>query len=370
MLSSVSDPAGEGDAQFVSGQREVLSACLDCGLLAIEDGEEWSRLTPPIVVIQERRAVRNGVGLTNRMDRYLAAYQRAWDFVLEEVGHSSIPDRHRMMLLREASRAAASLLTSLLREVTDVHFGELRRGTQTRAQRLAELVRKILAGEPVDVRELDYDFDVEHVGMIATGVDAEKALNALVKRFGRQLLAVPQDDGTVWAWLGGRPNLSAADIGLHLRDGAYANMAVVIGRPAAAIAGFRQTHRLAQAARLVARRGLQRITLYDDVELAAHAVHDDAFAISLVEKYIAWLDRDPHGAMLRQTLKAFFDAGRNEGKAAKVLGRHRHTVERRLDRVEKIIGRPLYTCYAAVEVALMLAELEDHSGESTESPWP
>jgi hypothetical protein len=367
-FSSVPDPVSEGDARFVFGEREVVSACLDCSLLAIEYGGEWSGPIPPAVILQERRAVRNGICVTARVDRYLAAYQRAWDFVLTEAQYSDVPGGHKALLLREASMAASTLLAGLLREVVDVHFGELRRGAQTHAQRMAELVLSILAGKPVDVRELDYDFDVEHVGVIATGEGAEKELELAAKRLGHSLLAVRQDDGTIWAWLGGLPGALVADIQRRLRHSG--DVAAVISRPAVGIAGFRRTHRLAQAALRVARCRPERITLYDDVELVAHALQDDACASSMIETYITPLDGDHQGSELRQTLKAFFEAGLNEGKAGTLLGKHRHTVERRLDKVGKLIGRPLYECYSAVEVALMLAELRDHPGKHSESPWP
>jgi hypothetical protein len=366
-VNSSPDQLGQSDVQFVFGDREVASACLDCALLAIEYGEDWSGPIPPTVILQERRAIQNGVSVLDRLDRYLAAYQRAWLFVLEETRFSDIPSNGKMALLREASMASSTLLWRLLREVLDVHLSELFRAAQTRTQRTADLVREILAGNPVDLNELDYELDVDHVALIAIGPDAKKGLELVANRLGRRLLAVPQADGTLWAWLSGLRTTTTADIHRCFVESVDPSAAAIISRSSHGVAGFRATHRLAKAALLVARGRPDRITLYEDVELAALAMQDDALANSLVETYIAPLDRDHQGAQLRQTLKALFQAGLNEEKAGKLLDRHRHTVERRIVKIRKLIGRPLHECYAAIETALMVAESRRRHPDS---PWP
>jgi sugar diacid utilization regulator len=308
--------------------------------------------------VQARRTAGLGVGLSTDLDRYRATYKAAWDFVLEEIGHSKVSERHKRIVLREASAVTTSLLARLLAEVTEVHFGELKRFSQTSTQRRARLVRRILAGERVDQRELDYDFNAEHLAVVGTGTDVEKVLETLSRRLGRQLLLMPQDDGTVSAWLRGS-SFSLADFKRELNDVAYANVTLAIGRPASRVAGFRRTYRLAQAAFLVAQYWPQRITWYDDVAREAHALKDDDYATSLIETYIAPLDKGRQGANLRQTLKAFYATGYNEAKAAKLLKIHRHTVERHLDRTKELIGRELHTCHGEIELALRLVELQD-----------
>ena len=361
ILAYARGAAAEGaneDTQFLVGQAQLVSACLDLGLMAIEQSEEWSGPIPPIVVVQARRAVRNGVSLAVALHRYLTGYALAWDCVLEEVMSGETPEAYRATLLRQSWAAAASLLARVLAQAADAHIGGLRRGVQTRGQRCAELVGRLLAGAPVDVSELDYDFDQEHLGVIATGLGAEETVAILAERLDRQLLSAPQIDGSVWAWLGGRPGLSVANMERHLPADRFAEVVVAIGDPGCGRAGFRLTHRLAQAALLVAQRRRQRITRYVDVALEAHALHDPAFASSLVAAYVAPLEGERRGAVLLETLQAFYATGRNESKAAQALEVGRHTVQRRLGRVEQIIGRPLYACHAEIEVALRLAALD------------
>ncbi len=137
-------------------------------------------------------------------------------------------------------------------------------------------------------------------------------------------------------------------------------MSLAIGEPGRGVKGFRLTHRQAQAAQLVALRRPQWLTRYSDVALLAFALRDEALARSLVDIYLSPLDGPRQGSpVLRQTLRAYFAAERNASSAAVALGVARQTVENRLHRVEKKLGRLLPTCLAELEVALRLEELGD-----------
>jgi DNA-binding PucR family transcriptional regulator len=83
---------------------------------------------------------------------------------------------------------------------------------------------------------------------------------------------------------------------------------------------------------------------------------------------MAPLDRHgSSGVVLRETLRAYLASGRNAVTAAAALGIDRHTVQRRLRKVEDTLGRILPTCHAELEVALGLDELEAQ-GASAERP--
>jgi hypothetical protein len=369
MLSSVPDLVRVQDSQLTLGWSEVAGACLDCGLLAIEHGEEWPGPIPPIVVIQERRAARDGIDLSVSVARYITAYKLAWDFVLEEFGDDSISDRNRTLVLRRMSMATMSLLSRLLAEVTQVHFSELKHGMRTSAQKNAGLARRILAGERVNEDEIHYDFDAEHVGVIGWGEGAAKALAGVADRLGYQRWIVSNDDGTVWAWLCTSRGCMTADIKKALGSDTCASVSAAIGDPVEGLAGFRDTHGLAQAAYLVAQLSRERITRYADVAREARALQDPLHTKWLMRTYITPVVEHHDGAMLLRTLEKFYDAAHVVDKAAKLLGIGRHTVERHLDRIGELIGRDLRTCHAEMELALKLAQLHDGSSESTDSSW-
>ena len=51
--------------------------------------------------------------------------------------------------------------------------------------------------------ELDYELEGWHLGVIATGAGAARAVRELAAGVDRRLLSVVQDERSVWAWLGG-----------------------------------------------------------------------------------------------------------------------------------------------------------------------
>jgi hypothetical protein len=83
-------------------------------------------------------------------------------------------------------------------------------------QRRVEIVRKLLAGEPVDQAELDglgYQLHAFwHLGVIATDDDASDVLSRLRIGLGCKLLWVPSDDGVIWGWLGGQHELAVCGL--------------------------------------------------------------------------------------------------------------------------------------------------------------
>jgi DNA-binding PucR family transcriptional regulator len=132
----------------------------------------------------------------------------------------------------------------------------------------------------------------------------------------------------------------------------------VVGEPAWGVEGWRLSHQQAQAAFVVALRRPRAFTRYGDVALLASALKDELLAGTLVEVYLAPLDRQrDRGAVSRQTLRAYFAAARNTTSAAAGLGVARRTVENRLRAIETLLGRPLHRCSAELEVALHLHDM-------------
>ena len=61
-------------------------------------------------------------------------------------------------------------------------------------------------------------------------------------------------------------------------------------------------------------------------------------------------------------LRAYFRAGRNVSSAAAALGLNRRTLSKRLQSAERILGRPLESLAADLEIALSLEALEAPTG--------
>jgi hypothetical protein len=362
---AVPEPGGERDWEYVQGLRTAVAAAVEFGFAGLERGEEPAGGIPSEAVAQARLAARSGVGLDAVLRRYIVGHALLWDYVMQEADRVRWTGRGSG--LREMSRAQASLLDQLVIAVTREHIAELQRATRSREHRLLERVRILLAGEHPAAdsppggldRELDYDLDGGHLGVIAVGAGSEAAMRTVAERLQRRLLCVAPERGTVWAWLGGRHALSVADFERACSEQMQGDVRFVLGEPGSGVEGWRFTHRQARAALLVAQRRPQRVTRYADVALLAAALGDDLLARSLNEIYLSALEGARGGAAaLGETLRAYFAAEHNASSAASALGVARGTVESRLRLVEERLGRPLHSCPAELEVALRLAALD------------
>ncbi len=351
---TLSEPGNEEDPEYVAGLRETVAESLEFALVHIEKGEEWTGPIPTAAAQQARRSARAGVRLDTVLRRYAAGDRLLGDFIMDEA------DRFPSQALRTVLRAHGPQVDRLMAAVATEYMDEVARMRRSPTQRLAERVQRLVAGEdPGDIGGLEYTFDAWHLGMIVKGPGAEACARALATALDCQVLVVPRGSGIVWAWLAARRPLAVADLERQLADGVAGDATLAFGEPRSGLDGWRLTHREAQAAQEVMLRKPQQITRARDVILVAAVLRDDALAKSLFETYLAPLEgHGDSGAVLRETLRAYFSAGLNAATAAAALAVDRHTVQRRLRKVEEALGRLLPDCHAELVVALSLEELE------------
>lgn len=353
---AVPDRVGDTDTEYVLGLRAAVAAAVDYGLTGIEREEDWSAPVPSAAVLQAARAARSGVGLDTVLLRYIAGYTLLGDYAMEEAQRGGSSGAEQRYLRRRQAVLLGRITTAIVNE----HQRELERIARSPNQRLAERIRRLLAGEPADGAELGYELDMWHLGVIATGLNAQQAVRKLSEELGCHVLVVSRSEETVWAWFGDQRKPAMADIVRLLLAKSRTNVSLAIGEPAIGIKGFRLTHRQAQAALLVALRKPQWLTRYADVALLALALRDEMLARSLVDIYLSPLDGSRKSSpVLRQTLRAYFAAERNASPAAAALGVARHTIENRLRKVEDRLGRRLTTCLAELEIAIRVEECAD-----------
>lgn len=352
---TLSESVGEEDPEYVAGLKATVSESLDFALVHIEKGEEWTGPIPSTAAEQARRSARAGVRLDTVLRRYAAGDRLLGDFIMDE------DDRFPSHALRRVLRVHGPQVDRLMAAVATEYMDEVARMRRSPTQRLAERVQRLVAGEaPADVGGLEYAFDAWHLGMIVKGAKAEACVRAIGSRLGSQVLVVPRGDGIVWGWLGARRPLAAPDLEDLLSDEVAGEASLAVGEPRHGLDGWRLTHREAQAAQEVMLLKPQRLTRARDVILVAAVLRDDALAKSLFETYLAPLEgHGDSGAVLRETLRAYFSAGLNAATAAAALAVDRHTVQRRLRKVEEAFGRLLPDCHAELVVALGLEELEE-----------
>jgi PucR C-terminal helix-turn-helix domain/GGDEF-like domain len=353
---AMSGPVGDEDAEYVAGLQAAVTAAVEFSFAGIEQGEAWEGPIPRAAVVQAHRAARYGVSLDTVLRRYAAGERLLGYFVMDEA------DRFPGDALRDVLRTQGVLVDRLMAAIGTEYMREVDRAGGSSEQHRAEHVQRLLAGTLVGPVELDYELDAWHVGLIATGADAAKIVEGFAEGLRCQLLLVPRDE-SVWAWLGGQRRLMIADIERLFSDNGRAGVSLAVGEVASGVDGWRMTHWQAQRALWVALRDPQAFTRYADVLLLASALQDDVLARSLKEVYLSPLGSKKNGAAVSyETLRTYFAVGRNAAKAAASLEVDRHTVERRLHRIEERLGRSLHTCQAELEVALRLDTLGAAAG--------
>lgn len=349
--NAISDFDEVPDHAYSQGLRSTVRAALDYALDVIERGEEQVRL-PRQLLIQARSAAHRGVPLDTVLRRYVAGYTLLGDFLARESAGGGSD-----MTLAQLLPNRAAVLDGLIASVSAEYQGELdRHAGSSSARRYAERVRRLVDGGPIAGSELPYDFDRFHLALVAQGVGCEERLRDLTQSVDcRALVAIPHAD-VAWAWIGTRSPLDPDSLDLDTRG---PSLAIALGESAEGLAGWRLTHRQAEAAMEVARRDPGSAVRYRDVAILATALGDDVLAASLRDLYIAPLRKQRDGGEVAlETLRAYLAADRNASSAAAALGVNRNTIAERLRAIEAAIGRPLSACGPELEAALRLAKLD------------
>ena len=353
-VRQLAEPAEGNDPEYRAGLRATVAEGVDYALLGIERGEGWDGPIPDAAAAQARRAARSGVKLDTVLRRYAAADRLLGEFVLDEA--AQLPNEAMRQLLRSQGPHVDRIMAS----VSAVYMEELEQMRRSPAQRVAERVQRLLAGNaPLDAASLDYELDAWHLGLVVSGARAHVAARTLAAGLSRQPLIVPRGQDSAWAWLGGQRRLAVDEVERYLGAGVLGDVKLSVGEPRRGLEGWRLTHHEARAAHQVMLRRPQPLTRASDVILLAAVLRDELLAKSLRQTYLAPLDdQGDAGVGLRETLRAYIDAGFNAATAAAALGVDRHTVQRRLRKTEEALGRLLHTCHAEIEVALAVEELD------------
>jgi PucR C-terminal helix-turn-helix domain len=339
------------DPEYRRGLRAAVPVAISYGLVAIELGD-----IPPIpaeLLAQARLDVRYEVALGDVLKRYVAGRSLFDDFVFEEIEKSpKLAGRWSKTLLR----SQAMLFEHLIGAVADEYDREARAMSRAGQTTVTERINRLLAGELLDTSRLEYDFGGHHVGVVAEGEDVTRSIRSLAKAIdARLLLAEPQED-VAWAWIGTRRPVDRGDIGVWVAKHWPEQLRLALGEAGLGLVGWRLTHHQARAAFTHACHGQVRVARYADVALDVSVAQDQLLMASLKAIYLAPLERQRgNGAILRETLSAYFAADRNRASAAAALGVSRQTVAKRLRTVEEALSQSLIDRAPDLELALRVA---------------
>jgi hypothetical protein len=354
-IHAIADPAEVADPEYRDGLRAALKAALDYGLAAIERGEEWAPQIPAVLLTQARIASRSKVSLDTVLRRYFAGYTLLADFLMAEVRNGNLLEGTDLQSLL---RSQATLFDRLLVAVSNEHARERELRPDSLALRRAERVRRLLEGEFLETAGLAYEFEAHHMSVIVQGSVEEKDICSLAQSLDCQVLSIAGDEDTELIWLGSRRKSDPDRICSGISRWCSSNLTVAVGEPAPGLAGWRLSHQQARAALRVARRTPGSFARYSDVALLASVLQDDLLAASLHNLYIRPLQHgSDNGAVLVQSLRAYFAAERNVSSAAAELGVSRQAVDKRLRVAEQRLGRRLGDCGVDLDVALSVDAL-------------
>lgn len=380
-LREVPEYLRAGDPAIALVARDSIAALLrHTSDVLRETPDGWEHL-PAAAVEEARVAARGGVPWVAFDRCFRVGHAVLWERLLEASERWPLEAGERTALLRRLSRLLFDYMDRVVAELAEVHGRERDRQIRGRERQRIAWVRELLANVPGARALHDHPLDRPHLGVVAAGPEAERAITGLAHALGGVALVVPADDAaTRWGWISGAPALEGAWAAVARRHGealrgdaaagaggrgggaagggdARLATSLAIGAVAAGADGFRLTHRQAREAAAVARRAGAATVLYEDVALEALALRDERAARDFVEHELGPLLRDERrGEVLLQTLDACVRASWTTAAAAALLGVHERTVGYRLATVEQRLGRPLVR-RAELAAALRLRRL-------------
>jgi PucR C-terminal helix-turn-helix domain len=328
---------------------------------SFEVGLDWSPTLPPTVATYIRYLAREEVPME--------AVMRVCSLVggvFVEVVFSKLGDDEAKLALSYLAGWGSGNFDRLLNAFAAEYTGELERLSKSPTSDLRKRVGKQLRGAFDDAVGPGYRLDARHIALIVVGARGDLACRRLAEQVGADLLIVPDAEDTWWAWLGAHREIGFAELERALPLNG-AELAVSVGEPRPGGNGWRLTHHEAQSALPIARLEAPGLVRYSNVALLASAFSDEATGRSLMDRYLRPLDGHRDADDLRQTLRTYFELNCNAVSTASSLGVNRHTVQRRLKRVEEAIGEPSSDRQAEFGVALRLEQLTERTRATAHS---
>lgn len=355
--------------------RVLLRASIEANLSAImhlvQNGIplEQHRLPTAAAAYAERLAQR-GVSANSLVRAYHMGMDDLKEYHLEEVRALDVPAEMQLRLIQHMNDAFYRYIDRATLDVLEVHDAEQRRWSAAAGNVVSATVHQLLSGgdPPADLlARTGLVLGQHHVGLVLWSDDASvdhlRTLESAVRHLagpGGAPLFCAIDLGTAWAWLPRGRTATPLDPALVAEAlAATPGGRAAIGLPGAGLAGFRRTHRQANAARELALAGADAIVAYGDpgVALVSMLARDIPELREWVPDVLGGLAVDTEATQrLRETLLAFLDSGGSPKAASERLHLHRNTVRYRLDRALELVGRDLDEVRLDLEVALRCAE--------------
>jgi DNA-binding PucR family transcriptional regulator len=364
------------DAQVTPQTVETITAIITGFARMVLRGEEPHDIVVPAEPLEYARSfVHRGLDRQLLVREYRLGHEelrRVCEGILAEQSLQA----EALATVRDALGAAQFGYDDVLgSRVLEEYEAERARWARSAEKLRHETVTAILVGEPVDTQHaggvLRYPLELAHVAFVLwneasdDGLVAEDRLRAaareLASRAGCQSsLVVPASRLVTWAWLGFRAGPDERLMATVLEPRRADRISIAAGEPATGIAGFRNSHAEALAARRIAKLSKSRtgtVTRWQNVAILALLSADAERARQFVTRELGPLDADNDAmARLRATLAVYFREGDVIAATAQRLGVHINTISYRLRQCEELLERPVKQRRFELEAALLLRD--------------
>lgn len=266
--------------------------------------------------------------------------------------------------LKVSSRSISEFIDSNMRVVTQIILEEKNAQTHDDPVDKRSLVSRLLDGRDVDAeqfgRRLGYSLAQRHHACLIWSETPDAEIRPLedMARALAQLtgtvapLIVFAGPATLWAW-----SNAAKPLDLYLLQGVarqFPKIRAAIGSAGAGMNGFRRSHLEALTTQRVMGRlaGSPAVATIDQVRMVSLMTQDARAARQFVLSTLGRLATEP--TVLQHSLHAFLANGCSITQTAEVLGTHRNTLLRRLERAQDLLPVPLADHRIQIAAALEL----------------
>ncbi|GCA99896.1 CdaR family transcriptional regulator [Mycolicibacterium sp. NCC-Tsukiji] len=366
-----------GDGELMALLYDAVQGNLEAFFPAIRHGIPIDRIAPPTAALEHaRRMAQRGTDVDELVRAYRLGHHSVLKLILDEVRSARLDADLGWQVFEEIAAGSFVYIDQVSHQVVSAYQVERDRWLANRNQMRALRVREVLDGGDLDIDEttdlIRYPLHRVHLALIVWCVEhpdgneldvMERFVTDLAAALGarERPLFVASDQVTGWAWIPLPADVDDAvdRIRAFVRSRPDAPWATV-GNPLTGLAGFRDSHRQAVAARAVAMAPgapPRPVTAADEPGLmvAAQFSSDLDNARSWVCHVLGPLAADTDSdERLRETLRGFLRNSSSFKASADELHLHVNSVKYRVQRAIERRGRPIEEDRIDVEVALLL----------------
>ncbi|MDO7867236.1 PucR family transcriptional regulator [Nocardioides jiangxiensis] len=361
-------PAIAGDAVLADSLQTSVRAHWLAFLAALREPAREVQLVQAAADFAADMALR-GRPLTELFQTYRVAQKAVWDYLTTAARAFSGDNRDEAGFLVFVWNRASDWLNASIEASVEIFQDEQDRLRQGAAAQALVTVRGILdgsAGTAADPRELStalggYPLSSRHTAVILRAETPERvselrdaALHLARSVGSRNPLLVSPGGRDLWCWLATSNAPERETLLVAAARFGERGIRSAAGTALPGVDGFRLSHTEAQEAMRISLRSphTRPITLFADVEILSLISSAGVAADRFVQRTLGELARDTDAnARLRETLQALLTTGSVDA-AARLLTVHKNTVRYRVAQAEALLGAPLASGRAEVELAL------------------